>query len=321
MDPRSMIEVRAAHNGMGRGLFATVDIPMGTYILTESPVILLSRSATPFQDFCDALSSIGTKMTEFEDLYCNVRLLNENLAGNIVTQIRSEDPQTPADVQNEDFRKFLKLYAIYHTNASIITKDNKDAGSAVFLTCSRINHSCVPNSYSIWNDKTDRQTIQTGRDIKAGQQIFVNYLGDRGDFMTHEQRLRQTQTHWGFTCNCRACTKPEIADRVRRDMTSLRRSLDQSHQKWPLVDSETRKAIALKAVQYAEELLRLMEESELGGWKVCQTYQDCARYNMYLGNEAEAVSYARRFLDTQEIFFGEDSIDREWIEAIGLRFT
>lgn len=247
-----------------------MDIPMGTRILAESPLMFLPRSKTPFLKFCDAVNLIDPKMTGFADLHCNARLLNENLPGNIVTQIRAESPKSPIDVQNEAFRSFLELYAIYQTNAVIITKDNQDVGSGLFLTYSRINHSCVPNAYNMWNSNTNRQTVHAGRDIKAGQQIFVSYLGDSGDTMTRDQRLKQTQLYWGFICSCKACTRSEITDIARKRMNDSRKALDQSYQLWPPADPKAGKVIALNALHNARKLLHLMEESDLGGWRLCQ---------------------------------------------------
>ncbi|KAL1876317.1 hypothetical protein Daus18300_002946 [Diaporthe australafricana] len=263
-------EVRPTGDGMGIGLFATMDIPMGTRILAESPLIFLPRSETPFLKLCDAVSLIDPKMTGFADLHCNTRLLNENLPGNIITQIRSENPQSTVDVQNKAFRSLLELYAIYHTNAVIITKDNKDTGSGVFLTYSRINHSCIPNAYHMWNASINRQIVHAGRDISAGQQIFVSYLGDSGDIMTREQRLKETQLYWGFVCSCKACTQSETTDVARKKMRDLRKALDQSYQLWPPADSKAGKIIALNALHNAQKLLHLMEEADLRGWRLCQ---------------------------------------------------
>lgn len=265
-----MLEARPADDGMGKGLFAIVDIPVGTRVLVESPMMMLPQSPTPFREFCQAARSMGSDMNGLKDLHCNARLLNENLPGSLLTQIRSEDPQNPIDDRDDAVMDLVRLYATYYTNSSAIIEDGKETGSAVFRTSSYANHSCMPNVFSIFNAKTNKQTVYAGWNIKAGQQILISYFGGNEDFMTREQRLKQTRRHWGFACGCKVCRESVATDPERERMGLLREELDQSIKNWPPGDDSARQALAFEAVQKSRELARLMENVGLGYWKLRQ---------------------------------------------------
>lgn len=270
MNIGNMLEVRPADEGMGNGLFATVDISVGTRILVESPIILLPQSPTPFREFCKAVSSTDFDMNGLRALHCNARLLNKVVPGNILTQILSEDPQNPIDVRDDSVLNMVRLYATYCTNAVIIVETGEDKGSAVFRSFSYINHSCMPNAFSIFNTKTNRQTVYAGWNIKAGQQILISYFGGNEDFMTHQQRLEQTRRDWSFACACELCRESELTDPERERMELVRKDLDCLIKNWPPEDHSVRRDLALEVVEKCKELLQLMEEAGVGYWKLRQ---------------------------------------------------
>lgn len=270
MDISNIVEARPADDGMGKGLFATVDISVGTRVLVESPMMMLRQSSTPFRDFCQAVRSMDSDMNGLKDLHCNARLLNEHLPGNILTQIRNEDPQKPIDIRDDSVLNLVRLYATYYTNAVTISEDGKDTGSAVFRTLSYVNHSCTPNVFSIFNTKTNRQTVYAGWNIKAGQQILISYFGGNEDFLTREQRLEQTRRDWGFACSCAVCLQSAITDPARERMGLMRKRLDHLINDWPPDDHSVRRDLALEVVQKSQELVRLLEEASVGYWKLGQ---------------------------------------------------
>lgn len=265
----NMLEARPDKK-IGKGLYATVDIPVGTRLLVENPMVRLPQSPTPFQEFCQAARAMGPDMDGLRDLDCNARLLNENLPGNILSQIRSEDPQNPIDLRDDSVLNLVRLYAIYYTNAVKLTEDDEDAGTAVFCNFSHLNHSCRPNVFSIFSDKTNQQTVYAGCDIKAGQQILVSYFGGHEDFMTTKQRLEQTRRDWGFACSCDVCLDSNITDPLHERMGHLREEVYESTKNWPADDHTDRQALALEAIQKANELLRLMKMAGVGYWKFGQ---------------------------------------------------
>jgi len=62
-----------------------------------------------------------------------------------------------------------------------------------------------PNACFTWNAAIGKETIHAMNDIKADEEITLSYCD-----MIHEKTLRSWELkHYGFTCNCRACTEDE----------------------------------------------------------------------------------------------------------------
>lgn len=267
MDLGDNLEVRSA-GVMGQGLFATVDIPIGTRILVENPLMWVPLSPTPYQEFCQTLASMDeANKKHLGDLHCNTRLLNRNLAFNLFDQILSEDRQTTLDMRDDNFLNVVKLFATFCTNAVTIAEGNEDTASAVYPIFSKINHSCTPNAFVLYTSENKQQTLYAGCDIRAGQQILVSYLGGDEDFLTSWQRMEQTRRYWNFSCTCGRCLDPTTTDMECARRHELRRDLALLLETGPPETWGARQALALRVVRKAEELLGAMEDADLGYWK------------------------------------------------------
>ncbi|POS74430.1 hypothetical protein DHEL01_v207170 [Diaporthe helianthi] len=318
MDLGETLEVRSA-GAMGQGLFAPSNIPIGTRILVENPLMWVPLSPTPYQGFCQALTLMDdSSKKDLRDLHCNTRLLNQNLAFNLFDRIRSEDPQATIDMRDDDFLNVVKLFATFCTNAVTITEGNEDTASAVYPIFSHINHSCTPNAFVLYSSENKQQTLYAGCDIMAGQQIFVSYLGGDEDFLTSWRRMEETRKYWNFACTCSRCLDPMITDMECARRYELRRDLVLLLGTGPPDACDARQALALQVVNKAEELLGAMEDGDLGYWKFYPLYQECARFNQWRGNRREAVRYVVKYVENKSIFCSEDEIDLDWVREIGL---
>ncbi|KAF5622978.1 SET domain protein [Fusarium sp. NRRL 52700] len=129
----------------GRGLIAKVDIPAGTRILCEKP-LLQASTTTP------------------GDLEATAA------------------PRLKALSQSQQ-RKFLSLHNSFpgeHPLNGIIRTNALPCGpgsivGGVYLTISLVNHSCLPNSLNNWNSVAGHETIHAIRPIKAGEEITIYY--------------------------------------------------------------------------------------------------------------------------------------------------
>ena len=90
----------------------------------------------------------------------------------------------------------------------------------IFPNASRFNHSCVPNAFFSWNEKSKALTIHAIIDIPSGQEIFLNYYS--GDFLdTTIERQQELSNSYNFECACSAChsaTDLGMASEARRDL-------------------------------------------------------------------------------------------------------
>jgi len=95
------------------------------------------------------------------------------------------------------------LISIFQTNCM-----EKVKGAAIFPHAARFNHCCNPNACFTWNSAIGKETIHAMSDIQPGDQITLSYCD-----MIHDKSLRTWELkHYGFVCDCRACTENEEDD-------------------------------------------------------------------------------------------------------------
>lgn len=260
----TIVEARFASDGMGTGLFATVDIPKGTRILAEAPFVILLSSSNPFEQFSRVVKLLTSEqLHELDSLHCSPEHLNDNFASNIMEGIQRQV------LPNGPDRLMLRRFAIYRTNCTKVSRKNIDVGSAVFPKYSRINHSCIPNVYNIWNETLNRETVHAGQDIKVGEQLFVSYLASKGVFMNRTERAALLSP-WGFQCRCRSCLGAVATDAVREQMIALDLELTRNLHQYQFLSETARTSMVNDGITKATLLLRLLNEAGLGGSKLCQ---------------------------------------------------
>ena len=76
--------------------------------------------------------------------------------------------------------------------------------SAVYRLCSRINHACRPNCFAAWCAARAEQTVHALRDISAGEEISVAYVGG-AEAGVRDVRRKLLREKYGFECGCSAC--------------------------------------------------------------------------------------------------------------------
>ena len=121
----------------------------------------------------------------------------------------------------------------FRANSFAMGKDTRSRREkqGIFLRSSRLNHSCVPNAYFAWNDKTKRLTVHAMVNISEGEEIFVDYRNQ--DYLnTRDERLQALSEDYNFNCTCRAC-KPNTAfgnasEERRRRMRALSDNIKQN---------------------------------------------------------------------------------------------
>ncbi|KAK0432612.1 hypothetical protein EV421DRAFT_1494108 [Armillaria borealis] len=190
----------------GLGMFARCDIPAGSIILVEHPLVVMPRSSSA--TISCLLSEVHSKeKTEFMNLANSHPL---------------EDP----------------LKAIMQTNRLLIDLPVDDpelaAHHAVFLKISRCNHSCSPNAHWKWDPASFSLTLEAVRDIGPSEEITIQYIDSTVD---REQRLDKLRTWYNFDCLCPSCTlSPEStihSDFAREELSHLTELMPAvSFEKW-----------------------------------------------------------------------------------------
>merc|ERR1712142_835842 len=86
------------------------------------------------------------------------------------------------------------LYGVFKSNSFKIND------SVLYLQISRFNHSCLPNVAHKFTGSVGR--VYALKDIKKGEELFLSY---NGTFASLEDRQRQLQNVYKFTCKCEMC--------------------------------------------------------------------------------------------------------------------
>lgn len=213
---------KSSHSpGKGIGLFATEFIPKGTSILREKTVL-----TCPTQGRLDA--------RDLQNIFDQVSALSPRLQDGILRlsgKVPVLAPKTPLmvyyrallrqDIVHPDgsrlswreFAKLQKVLRVFYTNAAAVYEGTatrwfwkqRAVGDGLFLTFSRMNHSCAPNAD--WDTCYDPgvMLVWAKKDIQAGEEIAISYIG-KLDQPVEDRRKRLAQ--WGFVCQCVKCGPP-----------------------------------------------------------------------------------------------------------------
>lgn len=274
---------------MGHGLFAAKDIPQGTRMVSESPILELPTSVEDDLEaaFCDAWHGLPVEnRRKLDQLSWNPSLLTQATRDNMrrwykETKIAVSTGETLRGKRLKDALKAMtKRYAIFLTNR-VEMGHGAAYGSGLFPFYSRGNHSCIPNSHNAYNPTIGQLTIQSTRQIRAGEQLFLSYID--GACRTNSQRQKQLN-NWGFTCKCQACTDESIGQ-LRRRMFDIDQGLaayespfaqSASRGNSPLAPAIARLLVMPRneseALSFSEELARLLQQQGLYGMELCKTY-------------------------------------------------
>ena len=90
---------------------------------------------------------------------------------------------------------------IFRTNSYQLGKGTDYGG--LFLTVSRMNHSCRPNASHHWRPDMHQMMVFASRDIAVGDEICTCY--GPGDYRNTEGRRAFLRDRYSFECSCQMC--------------------------------------------------------------------------------------------------------------------
>ncbi|GAB2235212.1 hypothetical protein Droror1_Dr00027706 [Drosera rotundifolia] len=94
---------------------------------------------------------------------------------------------------------FSKLACNGH---SICDPELKPLGTGLYLVVSIINHSCLPNSVLVFEDR--KAVVRAVEFIPKGTEVLISYIDTAGSTITREKALKE---QYFFTCSCPRCIK------------------------------------------------------------------------------------------------------------------
>jgi len=178
--------------GKGQGMVATDKLVAGTILLTEKPLIVV-----------DAAAAVPQVLPQFH-------ALSDDKKAVILSLYDPGEQQNPKYSLLTDKEIERKVFRIFEANSiALCSHEEMNINkSGLYQTISKINHSCSPNVVWTWIKKDSSKSIKQVRvikSIKVGEEIVASYLSRNDWFPTREQRIRELQRQWFFTCTCQVC--------------------------------------------------------------------------------------------------------------------
>lgn len=179
----------------GIGLYAVTKISVGTRLICEAPLVRIRSNDISL--VINAYQKLPQHKKEIYDRLHAYTPKNINLEQELLHIYGVID-------DNKKLANHLKVMSIFSANDFLLA-DQSALG--VFETVSRINHSCIPNVHFSNNAELGgRETVHAARDIEAGEELLANYIGGRANYQPAVQRREYLSQHYGFVCQCDACS-------------------------------------------------------------------------------------------------------------------
>jgi hypothetical protein len=260
--------------GKGKGLIASVNIPRGTRILEERPII-----TEPEQPQSDEWLK--------RHLSQQVNDLDEHQRQSLLSLYNLYPYNDEAE----------QVFGIFRTNGLPIDANGTVGG--VFLEACRINHSCDNNAQKHWNNRIERHTVHAVRTIPKGEEITIYYLGRDSSRDVRRQKL---QDKFGFVCSCRLCSL-STADSQKSDQRLKR--IDQLDD---LVGRECGSMnFSQQTLRYVDERVQLYDSWGPGNSGLPRAYFDAAQIATANGDLARGRIFAERAVAGWRTAHGGDS--------------
>jgi hypothetical protein len=260
--------------GKGKGIVATENIPKGTRILCEEPLIISPRRA-PNEEW----------------LQENVQQQVESLTKNQRDSFLNLDNIYPYKGVTEQY------YGIVKTNAYSI--ENQGTQAAVFLEAARINHACDRNAMKHWNENISRLTFHALRNISKDEEITVYYLPME---MSRELRQETLKKQFKFTCVCGLCSLPE-----EQSLQNDQRLAEIGHLNGLIAQDHEMNNLTLQTLRYVDRQVCLFEEQGPIGVGLARAYSDATRIVITNGDLARGRIFANRAVAGWCTIHGSDS--------------
>lgn len=202
-----MYEIRLA-GSKGLGVFATALIPRGTRIFSERALftiprdgdvlaasrVLSEQSKRMLMQLSPQISKELSLIRWTQVVWYTVR----STASDVYARLRGFGGSALSMPSRASVREHMSVLSIFRNN-----NFNLGDKQAVFPRISRLNHSCQPNAQGNFNEALGRFNVHATRDIKADEELTLNYLPEHGAVRATRQGM--LLAGYGFECGCPAC--------------------------------------------------------------------------------------------------------------------
>ncbi|KAI1387324.1 SET domain-containing protein [Hypoxylon trugodes] len=270
--------------GRGRGLIARSNIPLGTRILCEKPLLTVK----PMPD--------------------------DELEEYISTQLKalSKNEQRQFLSLHNNFPRMHPFRGVVKTNGLACGCDSSVGG--VYANICLINHSCLPNTHHSWNTDAKHETIYAIRPIECGKEITISYHPGKPSAVRQKSLMKS----FGFQCTCKQCSLPAAELQASDRRRILIESLDDQ-----IGDPVTFAGSPNTILESCRTLLHLAEEEYEGypGAILARLFYDAFQVCIANGDQARARTFAQRAYEARLVCEGEDNPDTKKMKAFARKPT
>ena len=262
-------EVRTIAN-KGRGIVALRDYAPYELVLTEAPVASVA-AMTPFHKQCAEAVHGAEAMTKAARLAHKVQ---EQVPDEFVAAVRR---LAGGDVS-------------LHRACQLNSFGNDDGDASLFMTASMFNHSCLANCFMDTVMQRSGIEVRTSRPVAAGEEMTLTYCD-----LTDRARGAALEDHYGFKCDCAACTSPRHMALAEAAQTKL--------EFWSRC-SETRPT-EQELQEALETTIESLQDAGADALTIRLGYHKIREGLFELGEKERAAEWAHKSLDAAVVQLGD----------------
>jgi hypothetical protein len=242
--------------GGGRGIIAMQDLPAGTLIVAEIPVLSFEDSSqlddpayllTTLEKVCASPLAVDACAFIYPQRYEEADLEEQSNVAAIWGEERLEELSTRVGVaRNELVRRVLTL-------------QHNAFDTGLYKWLSMINHSCAPNcmKFAPSNSSSWASEIWTTRAVRAGEELTMSY---RAPLETCSSSMEAflLQNH-RFSCTCAACTERKAIAALASHSSSAEAASAVILEEAIVAEKKHAEAFAATVVAYEAELVEVQD--------------------------------------------------------------
>lgn len=266
------------------GMFAIKDIPSGTIIINEKPILSVPKERM----------RINNKSCE-EYINQQFELLSNNDKKRVLDLHNNINNNNINDDHDDD--KKNDVVGCYRTNAYMFTNDdNQNLESGLFVDISRINHSCFPNAQFVDNSKNGTNLIIALFGINKGDEITHSYFSLDLFMMNTDKRQKYILENYGFICKCDECQLFKKRDQFRKKYQDFEQEMEKGFEQ----------GNEAKIMECATKMVDILKKN-FNGYPplLSQGYMRLAEAKLHSGAYEQVVDYMKRSAKLDIKYYGD----------------
>jgi hypothetical protein len=280
----------------GFGVFAKADIPAGTRILSETPLLAEPRGRRGEASFHrHVLQSYSELSAADKKTVMSLHPYAQSYTKHYVPQ----------------YLGYASWSAIPWRKRAVLARwsSNYYEGYGISDLACRFNHSCKPNCFWTVHARASRKkgaakevwmTYQVTGDVAEGEELTATYVYADGD--AREERMEHLRDTWGFECGCEACSEDEearVGEEKRAEMGELQ----------GVYVEKRKKGYMAKAMEVMEQRVQLYRELELHSLLLLDHISELVEGYGKLKKWGKVRKWAARYMEEAEFCIGLDHPD------------